>query len=191
MRQGDGPACCLADEANTVREGRGTSPLKKKRQVVRPQVPGIDRPPRFQRGREADRFSPPPPFFPEKFPEGGLPWIPRMDEASPPDFPRQRGEPARDFHFRDLWEWEMEILPPDEWEALFDRDGEETGEGRKSAPEPGGGTGRFRPKNPFSRKARPVQPLESVEKLSPSFDETEVLDNMWTRSLLRGKRRRS
>jgi len=30
LRQGDGPACCLADEANTVREGRGTSPLKKR-----------------------------------------------------------------------------------------------------------------------------------------------------------------
>jgi hypothetical protein len=84
----------------------------------------------------------------------------------------------------------MEIPPPDdEWEAFFDWEGEEAGEGRRrrSAPESDGEKRWFGSGNPSSRKKSPVRQMESVEKLSPSFDETEVLDKIRTRSRLDGR----
>jgi hypothetical protein len=157
--------------------------LNKKGKMARPRSSGADRPPRFQREREGERFFPPP-LFPEEFPDL-FPW---MDEAPPLYSPRRQWEPAWDFHFRGLWE--MEIPPPDdEWEAFFDWEGEEAGEGRRrrSAPESDGEKRWFGSGNPSSRKKSPVRQMESVEKLSPSFDETEVLDKIRTRSRLDGR----
>lgn len=161
------------------------SSLDKKGKVSRPRFPGADLPPRFQRGRE-ERFSPPPPpFFPEEFPEGEFPeWHLWLDEGPPPYSPWEQRNP-RNFHFPDPWEMEMALF--DEWRAFFDRDGEKAFEGRRRGivPEPNGerGTG-----NSFSRKNRSARQLESVEKLSPSFDETELLEKIWTRSRSGGKR---
>lgn len=168
--------------------------MNKKGKVARPRSPGADRPPRFQSGREeGDRFFPhPPPFLPEEFPEGEFPeLLPWMDEAPPLYSLRKQREPAGDFFFQDPWA--MEVPPFDEWKEFSNWDEEEIGEEQRRGhvPESDGEKGLFRPRDPLPRKKRTVRPMESVEKLPPSLDETEVLDKIRTRSRFREAGRRS
>jgi hypothetical protein len=173
----------------------GTSPLKKKGKMARPRSPGADRSPRFQTGREeGERFFPhPPPFLSEGFSEEEFPGLsPWVDEAPPPlHFRRERREQGENPRFQDPWVMEVPFL--EEWKAFFPRDEEGEREERRKGdfPKSYGEWGLFPPRDPLPRKKRSVGPMESVEKLSPSLDETEVLDKIRTRSRFRGKGKRS
>ena len=144
---------------------REASPLKKKGKVARSCFPDSDR---FRKGRdEGGSFRHPPPFFPpEGFPDGEYP------ELFPWKEWKQRG-PVKDIFFRDPWV--REFPPSDDWMA-YPPWNEEIVRESESGHDPGVEKKKlFSPRDPLQKKRRSERPLESVEKLSPSLDETEWL----------------
>lgn len=172
----------------------GIFPLNNRGKTARPRFPGADRPSRSQSGKEErDRVFPRLPFFfPEEFSGGGFPeWLPWLDEPPPLFSLRERRDPAGDFFFRDPWE--MEAGPLDEWTGFSDWPQGEAGkkQRRGDVPESDGGKGSFRPGDPPPKKKRSAGRMESVERLSPSMDETELLDKIGIRSRFRNAGKRS